>query len=98
MARLPRKLNWNQAETIWASEIEPIISNPIMQGIALKDISLITGTNVINHKLGRSLLGWFITRIKADSLIHDSQDTNQTPQLTLTLVSSAPTTISLWVY
>lgn len=98
MTKLPQKLPLEQMAPQWASQINPVISNPTNNASVLKDIALITGSTVVNHKLGRKLQGWRIVRIRAAATIYDTQDTNQTPQLTLVLVSSAPVTVDLEVY
>lgn len=92
---LPQKLDLAKMQTTWAEQLNPIIANPILNNVILKNISLITGTNVINHRLGRVLQGWKPTRIRASATFYDLQDTNQTPQLTLVLVASAPAVIDL---
>lgn len=95
---LPQKLPLDQMATAWAQQLNPIIANPTINNLILKSISLTTGVNVINHKLSRPLAGWKTTRVRAFAIFYDLQDTNQTPQLTLILVASAPTVIDLEVF
>ena len=78
--------------------LNPVLGNQILQGQLLQSVSLATGLNTINHKLGRDLVGWFITRLRANSIVWDSQDTNQSSNLTLILNASAPVVIDLWVF
>lgn len=85
-------------QTNWASKINPIISNPISNGILLKEQSLTTGSNTINHKLGRKLQGWFIVRQRAAASVYDTQDSNSLPNLTLTLTSSVNVIVDLYVF
>lgn len=96
--RLPQKMSWDMSSTPWATAIEPVINNPANNSIILKNISLVSGTNVINHKLGQKLVGWKTTRVRALATIYDTQDSNPTPTLTLILVASAPVTIDLEVF
>jgi len=98
MAALPQELPWHMADNRWASILNPIVANPANNSIILKNIELSVGTNVINHKLGRNLQGWQIIRKRASADIYDTQDTNQMPNLTLTLVSDAIVTIDLAVF
>lgn len=98
MAKLPQQLDWQLAQNKWASIIDPVIGSPANNSIILKNIALATGNNVINHKLGRNLQGWQIIRKRAAADIYDTQDTNQMPNLTLTLVSDAPVTVDIEVY
>jgi hypothetical protein len=95
---LPQKLDYEKMLTTWAQQLNPIIANPILNNGLLQNIVLKTGTNVINHKLGRKLIGWQTTRVRQPVGLHDEQDTNQTPQLTLVLVSDADVTIDLVVF
>lgn len=95
---LPQKLPLPLMQTQWAKQIDPIISNPTINNLVLKNISLVSGTNVINHKLGRVLQGWKPVRVRASATFYDQQDSNQTPQLTLILIASAPVIIDLEVF
>jgi len=95
---LPRKLSWDMAQDRWATIIEPVVAQPFNQGLILKNVSLVAGANVVNHKLGRNLTGWNPTRIRASATIFDTQDSNQTPQLTLNLVASANVVVDLLVF
>ncbi len=98
MAKLPQQLSIDQMQNKWATMIEPVINNPANNSLLLKNVALTTGTNVVNHLLGRKLIGWNPVRVRALASIYDMQDTNQTPQLTLVLVSSANVTIDLQVF
>lgn len=99
MALLPI-LNTNDRDlsmiqTRWASLLNPVLSNPLNKISILKEISLTTGVNVINHRLGRMQQGWFITDIDGSSTIYRSAPLND---LTLTLTASAPATVSIGVF
>ena len=99
MNLLPKQLPLDRMQSIWKSIIDPLLSNPTNSKSILKNIALVTGTNVINHKLGTPLQGWTPIRYHgAWAQIYDTQDANQMPQLTLVLVASAPVTIDLEVF
>lgn len=85
-------------QTRWASILDPLTTNPLLQGIVLKQVQLTTGANVINHRLGRKLQGWLIVRLRAPASINDTQDGNTMPQLTLLLNSSADAVVDIYVY
>lgn len=85
-------------QTKWASVINPILSAPIVNGLLLNSVSLVSGDNTINHKLGRKLQGWIVVGKTANANIFDKQATNTMPELTLVLNSSATTTVNLWVF
>lgn len=85
-------------QNAWATAINPILTNPVSVGAVLKNVPLIVGANVINHKLGRKLQGWYITRKRTQAGVYDTQDTNGMPDLTLQLVSDAVVTVDLYVF
>ena len=92
---LPVRLPLEQMQVKWKSELDPILSIPLLKGLQLKNIELIAGTNVINTLLGRLQQGFIITDIDAPATIYRSQPFNS---LTLTLTSSAACNVSLLVY
>lgn len=95
---LPKKQNWDLAQTTWASQLDPLIKNPLNSASRLQNVSLAAGSNTINHLLGRPLQGWYTTRVRASATIYDTQDSNIMPNLTLVLVASAPVVIDLVVF
>jgi len=98
MTKLPQRLTLTQTQQQWASIIDPVLANPINNARILKDISLVSGANVVNHLLGQALQGWIVTRKSAATDIYDTQNTNQTPALTLNLNSSNPAVVSIMVF
>jgi hypothetical protein len=81
----------------WKSSIDPILSNPLVNGVLQKNISLSVGVNSINHKLGRTLQGYVITGMHGVySQIFDTTSLN--PALTLSLNSSAATSIDIYCF
>jgi len=98
MALLPLNLPWFQAAVKWKSQLDPILSNPLLDGQLLQGVVLINGTTIVNHKLGRKLIGWFPVGLNTAAVIHDNQASNQTPQLTLSLTCNATVTVNLWVF
>lgn len=99
---LPKFVDDNQVmqllQTSWASKLDPLLLNPLSGGSLLKSVNLAIGSNIINHKLGRKLQGWYIVRQRAASSIYDSQDSNQMSNLTLVLNSSAAVTVDIYVF
>lgn len=84
-------------QTAWASQINPVLANPLVNGIFQKNVVLTPGINVINHKLGRALQGYVITGMhNIFSQIFDT--TSNTPNLTLNLNSSVATSIDLYCF
>ncbi len=85
-------------QTSWTAQLNPLLANPTSSNSILKSVSLVTGSNTINHLLGRKLQGWSLTRQRAAASIYDDQDNNQSPELTLVLISNAPVVIDLEVF
>ena len=82
----------------WSSLLNPLLDNPLNQGQILEQVTLQIGSNVVNHKLGRKLRGWFIVRQRSAGDVYDTQDTNPSPQTTLTLTSSAIVSVDIFVF
>jgi hypothetical protein len=96
VGNLPLNLDLSHTQTQWASQLNPIVNNPILQGRALSSIILIANTPlVVNHGLGRNMQGWFVTDQQSSASIFRTQPFNS---LTLTLESPANVTINVWVY
>lgn len=79
----------------WSSEINPLLSKPIIKGLALKDVSLLVGDNNINHLLQDMQQGYLITNQNASANIYRSKPFDER---ILTLNSDAVVKIDLWVY
>ena len=78
--------------------LEPIIASPIIDGVVLTNVLLANGTTNIEHKLGRPLRGWIITRQRGPAQVYDLQDSNTSPSRLLTLISDTEVSIDLWCY
>lgn len=86
-------------QTQWASEINPVLAQPLNSGLVLENITLVSGSNTINHKLGRKLQGWIVSRMKNGFVqLYDLQNTNQMSDKTLVLNSSGAGLIDLIVF
>lgn len=79
----------------WSKQLNPLLNNPSNNAIILKEVQLTTGSNTINHRLGKKLTGWRIVRQRSAAQIYDDQDNNQMPALTLTLVSDANVSVDI---
>ena len=58
--QLPINLPLPMMQTRWKSILDPVLSNLLINSILLQDITLITGNNTINHKLGRVPVGYIM--------------------------------------
>ncbi len=92
---LPLRLPWSAAEDRWASEIDPVLAMPPIQGVLLGTIALKAGVNMINHRLQRMQQGWIIYDQDGASSIYRTAALNN---LTLTLTSTAACNVKLWVF
>lgn len=95
---LTSKLSWELANPRWASILNPIIANPIANGQTLENVKVLTGSNTINHRLGKKLQGYIVTMNSSNVTYYDKQSSNPTPDLTLTLIASGVSTINLYVF
>ena len=66
----------------------------ILKGRLIQDISLTTGSNSIEHKLGRTPLGWIVVDRDGTATVYKSSANSRTLELT----SSGSVDISLWVF
>lgn len=85
-------------QTSWKAILAPFLRNKLLDGQILNNVQLLTGTNVVNHKLGRPLQGWIVVGQNASASIYDAQASNNQSDLTLILVTSASVTVNLYVF
>lgn len=86
-------------QTSWMAQLNPVLSAPLVNGRIIASVALTTGSNTIDHGLGRAPLGWLVIRQRdAYSEIYDTQDENPIPSSTLLLNSSADVTVDLFVF
>lgn len=97
MANLPLKLELPQMQTQWAAALNPVLGNSIVNGLQLTGVTLANGMTILNHRLARNMLGWFVTDIDGAATIYKPK-TAPFNNKTLTLVSNAAVTCNLWVY
>jgi hypothetical protein len=92
---LPQALPLAQMQTTWASQINPVLNNQLVNGLLLTGIVLAAGPNTISHKLGRQMQGWVVTDSTSAVTVYRSAPFNSS---TLTLTSSGAGQLSLWVF
>jgi hypothetical protein len=84
-------------ENAWATQLNPILNNPLTTGVLQKNVKLSQGVNAINTMLGRNLQGYIITGMhNTFAQIFDTTSSN--PSLTLNLTSSVATTIDIYCF
>lgn len=87
----------NQLQSNLANALNYPLTNPLLFGAQIRDIALKTGSNTINHGLGRKLQGWILIGINAAITLYDMQLVNPSDQ-TLILVASGPAIANLYVF
>jgi hypothetical protein len=80
-------------QTQWASQLNPLLVKVLLKGVQL-DTTLTTGSNVINHRLGRKPVGWIIVDTNAAVAVYRTS----WDDLTITLNSSANASASIYIY
>lgn len=85
----------NQTSQNIVGPFNQLLKNPIVQGNILTNQTLVIGSNVLKHGLGRTLQGWIVTDVNGVASIYRSAPFNAA---TLTLTSSAAVTASLYVF
>jgi hypothetical protein len=89
----------NRVQQNLSRSLNPIVQLPQTQGQILQNVILASGTNIIEHKLGRTLLGWYPVRMRGNFVqLYDQQVTNVTPAVTLMLYASVAGDIDLYVF
>jgi hypothetical protein len=94
-SNLPLKLSWDMAQTKWASQLNPLLTNPMNNMSIIPNVQLQSGVNVINTLLGRTQQGWVLVDKQGVADIYRSAPFNN---LTLTLTSSAKVLVSIGVF
>lgn len=94
---LPLGLDQAQRDTQWKSQLDPVLSNPLNNIKILKNVALVNGTTILNHKLGSTMKGWFIVDQDASASVY-KPSTAPFNALTLTLVSNAAVNVNLAVF
>lgn len=87
--------NFMNFQTKLATQLNPLLANPVTKVTFLNNVALSNGSTVINHLLGRKMQGWFIVDITGAATIYRSSPLNDK---TLTLTSSAAVTVNLGVF
>lgn len=75
---------------------QPLITNPLLDGVLITDVSLSSVETKVEHKLRRKPIGYIVVAKNADANVWTSDDKLSTAYLTLQ--ASAAVTVSLWVF
>lgn len=77
-----------------SSVLGPLSKNTLIDGVQIDGLIITTVGLTLPHQLKRQPLGWFVVDTTAAATVYRSawDDKN------ITLVSSATTTVSIWIY
>lgn len=77
----------------------PVLNSPLLGGVLLKGTTLLTGqSNLVEHKLSREPLGWFIVRKRASAIVWDEQDNNTFKKKSIDFRCSADVVVDLYIF
>ncbi len=93
--QLPINLSASLQTTRWKSLLDPVLQNPLNNVGILKNVSLVTGQNSINHLLGRMQQGWLLLDIDSPATVYRSGAFNDK---TLILTASGNCVVSIGVF
>jgi hypothetical protein len=86
----------NQLKEAQQSQTRETNAFPIAQGVAIKDVVLNPGVNVISHPVKKLPRGWIVTRIKG-SIFLAYETASDDRSLSIDNTSGA-VTIDIWIY
>jgi hypothetical protein len=93
---LQQQLPWEGSRTPWAKQIDTLIANALIQGVAVNNIMLNAGApKDIPTTLNRVPQGWFLIDLMSNAVVWRTKPFQAN---LLTLEASADTTVSLWIF
>ena len=76
-----------------------MLDQELVSGVLIKDIDVGTSDTVVNHKLGRTPLGWIVVKRNENAVIYESATTNNNKDKFLILKASSVTTDThFWIF
>lgn len=84
-------------ETQWSSQLNPVIEAPLVNGNLIRNITVVSGSNDIIHKLARAYKGWIVTGMHG-SFVQLYDTPNSMPSKVLTLNANASGSIDLFIF
>lgn len=88
----------NLFQTQLAQALQPITQIPNCKSTLLTNQTINTSATTVQTSLGYPLSGWQIVRLRGNSVIWDSQDSNSDPNTTLILTATAQVVVDLLVW
>lgn len=78
--------------------LDQVIRREILDGVLIENISLVTGSNIIDHTLDRAPKGFIIVARNANEQVWNGTSTKIVPKRNIDLESSGAVTVSLWFF
>lgn len=78
--------------------LDQIIRKGILDGILIEDVSLVSGSNIVDHTLDRAPKGFIIVSRNANQQVWNGTSTKVIPKRNINLVTSGAVTVSLWFF
>jgi len=75
-----------------------IIRRKILDGVLIENVSLVSGTNIVSHTLGRPINGFLVVRRNANEEVWNSTTDRINESLAVALDASGTVTVSLWFF
>lgn len=84
--------------TNWPRLLDPLLDSPIATPIILQEVVLTAGKNVIDHRLGKDLVGYISIGNNGPTTLWSDQANNPLPSKNLWLMASSGVTVNLLVF
>jgi hypothetical protein len=91
-------VNTNRIQLNIEKVLNPVLVNPILDYNIVNSVRLIAGDNLVDHKLGRKPLGWYLVRKRGPAEIYDKQDSNPSANLNYLLNSDAIVDVDIYFF
>lgn len=78
--------------------LNPVLSADVLDFNIVKNVSLTVGDNVVDHRLGRAPIGWFIVRKRGAGNFYDKQDSNALAAKNCIINSDSIVTVDIYFF
>lgn len=88
----------NRLQDNVADGFNSVLTSLILDYNIVSNQALKVGDNIVDHKLGRAPVGWFIIRKRGPGNFYDKQDSNPTPTRNIVINSDAAVTVDIYFF
>lgn len=93
-----QNVEMNRLQDNIADGFGPVLTAEILDFNIVKSQVLAIGDNVVDHRLGRAPIGWFVVRKRGPGNFYDKQDTNPTPTRNIVINSDSAVTVDIYFF